>query len=181
MTRTTLVALVAALLVPLGTVHAQQASKTAKPAPAKKVVKTRKKVNAPAAKAVEAATPVETPSERLTEQELALAGQIHTGQIPCELGASVAIDADEKNPGFFHVRAGKEAYYMHPVTSRTGAIRMEDNRAGAMWLQLGNKSMLLNQKIGQRVADECAAPTQREFAARMKTQPQVNLLGDVKN
>ena len=69
---------------------------------------------------------------------------------------------------------------MHPLESRTGAIRLEDNRAGALWLQLGNKSMLMNQRLGQRIADECAAPQQREFAARMKDLPQVDLLGGSK-
>ena len=72
--------------------------------------------------------------------------------------------------------AGKQRYYMHPVESRTGAVRLEDNRLGALWLQLGNKSMLMNQRLGQRVADECATPTQREFAAQMLTNPQPGLL-----
>ena len=53
---------------------------------------------------------------------------------------------------------------------------MEDNRAGAMWLQLGNKSMLMNQKLGQRVADECVTPAQREFALQMKSSNQPGLL-----
>lgn len=193
MKRHSLIALVAALLVPIGAVHAQaakpapkaapakKAAATTKAAPAKKTAKTTKKTPARTAKAVETVTPVETPTQRLSEQELALAALVYTGQIPCELGASVNIDPDANNPGFFHVRAGKQSYHMHPVESRTGAIRMEDNRAGAMWLQLGNKSMLLNQQIGQRIADECAAPTQLEFAARMKTEPPINLLGDVKN
>ncbi len=150
--------------------------KAAAKAPAKTTA-AKKKLPAKTVKAVEAATPVETPSERLTEAELAIAQRVHTGKIDCELGANVTVTPDEKNPGFFHVATGKLAYYMHPVESRTGAIRMEDNRAGAMWLQLGNKSMLLNQKLGQRVADECAAPQQVEFAARMKTQPPVDLLG----
>lgn len=183
MKRTTLVLLTAALLAPLGAVQAQTSKPaTTRQAPAKKkVVKAKKKAPAPTAKTAEAPPPVETPAQQLTEQELATAALVYTGQIPCELGASVAIDADARNPGHFHVRAGKQTYYMRPVASRTGAIRMEDTRAGATWLQLGNKSMLLNQKLGQRVADECAAPVQREFAARMKTEPQVNLLGDVKN
>ena len=83
-----------------------------------------------------------------------------------------------ENPGFFLVTAGKQRYFMHPVESRTGAIRMEDNRAGAMWLQLANKSMLMNQAQGKRVADECATPEQKEFAAQMKVNPPENLLAD---
>ena len=32
---------------------------------------------------------------------------------------------------------------------------LEDPKGGAMWLQLGNKSMLISQKQGLRLADEC--------------------------
>ena len=166
----------------------QVASAADKPAPAKKVTTQAKKaptkkvpvkqaatskgVPAKTAKAVEANTPVQTLSQRLTDTELEIAKTIQTGRIQCELGADVTVSADEKNPGFFHVVAGKQRYYMHPVESRTGAVRMEDNRAGAMWLQLGNKSMLMNQKLGQRVADACASPAQRAVAAQLETQPQ---------
>lgn len=178
------------LALPLGVAQAQQSSGSAakkpastakkqtaakkKPAASKNTAKRR--VPAKTAKAVEQATPVETLTQRLTPAELAIAQSIHTGTIQCELGTNVTVTPDEKNPGFFHVSAGKQRYHMHPVESRTGAIRLEDNRAGALWLQLGNKSMLMNQKLGQRVADECAAPAQRELAAQMRANPQPGLL-----
>ena len=171
-----------ALAVALTAVHAQAQTDggakkpaAAKTAPAKHAAPKRK-VHAKTAKAVEALTPVQSPSERLSDAELEIARHIYTGTIPCELGANVTVTADEKNPGFFYIAAGKQRYYMHPVESRTGAIRMEDNRAGAMWLQLGNKSMLMNQKLGQRVADECVTPMQREVAAHMRQGPQHSLL-----
>ena len=167
----------AVLALPVGAVHAQQ-SGDKKPAAAKKAPakKAARKAPAKTVKAVEANTPVQTLSQRLTDTELEIAKTIQTGRIQCELGADVTVSADEKNPGFFHVVAGKQRYYMHPVESRTGAVRMEDNRAGAMWLQLGNKSMLMNQKLGQRVADECVTPAQREFALQMKSSNQPGLL-----
>ena len=187
--KTPLIALVAALALPLAAVNAQaQTSAAKKPAatktaPAKKATtakKTTKKVPAKTAKAVEQATPVQTPTERLTDAEQAIARSIHTGTIQCELGANVTVTADDKNPGFFHVASGKQRYYMHPVESRTGAMRLEDNRAGAMWLQLGNKSMLMNQKLGQRIADECTTPEQREVAAQLKLKPQATLFDEPK-
>ena len=164
---------------------AKQATSPVKKAPVKKApvkkapvkqAATSKGVPAKTAKAVEANTPVQTLSERLTDAELEISKTIQTGRIQCELGADVTVSADEKNPGFFHVVAGKQRYYMHPVESRTGAVRMEDNRAGAMWLQLGNKSMLMNQRLGQRIADECVTPAQRDFALQMKTSNQPGLL-----
>ena len=178
----------AVLVLPLGAAQAQtntkstpakKAAATAKKAPAKKATATKstgKRVPAKTVKAVESNTPVESLSTRLTDAELAIAQRVHTGRIQCELGADITVTADEKNPGFFNVSAGKQRYYMHPVESRTGAVRMEDNRAGAMWLQLGNKSMLMNQRLGQRIADECVTPAQRDFALQMKTSNQPGLL-----
>ncbi|MCA0328019.1 MAG: hypothetical protein LCH89_20820 [Proteobacteria bacterium] len=157
----------------------KKSSSSAKAASGKSSTKTSKGVSAQTARRVEANTPVEPPAimQPLTVAEMAIAKQIHTGKIDCELGADVTVRPDERNPGFFVVSTGKQIYHMHPVESRTGAIRLEDNRAGALWLQLGNKSMLMNQKLGQRVADDCQAPVQREFAAQLKAQPQVDLLG----
>jgi hypothetical protein len=65
---------------------------------------------------------------------------------------------------------------MHPVESRTGAIRLEDPKRGAMWLQLGNKSMLMSQKLGQRLADECQSPEQITYAEKIKANPPPSIL-----
>jgi len=132
-----------------------------------------------AAKAVEEVTPIESdPNVVLTEADLAVAQRVHTGRIQCELGADVTVTPDEKKPGFFTVSTKGARYRMHPVESRTGAIRLEDGRAGAMWLQLGNKSMLMNQKQGIRMADECQADAQVVFANEMKKNPPRSLLDD---
>jgi hypothetical protein len=143
--------------------------------------KTKKGVSHKAAKAIEVETPIQTPTERLTEAELQTAQQIYTGTFPCELGEYVTVAADEAHPGFFTVTSGKRRYYMHPVESRTGAIRMEDNRLGAVWLQLGPKSMLMDQKEGQRVADDCEAAAQKDYVQHMHDQPQSDLLNPSAN
>ena len=191
-----LIAAAIALALPLAAAHAQTQTSAAKakkkpvaaktaakhtaashPAARKKAATGKRRIHPKTAKAVEAVTPVQSLSSRLTSAELETAKEIYTGTIQCELGASVKVMADERNPGFFNVTSGKQRYYMHPVESRTGAIRMEDGRAGAIWLQLGNKSMLMDQKKGQRVADECVTPEQREFAAHMGDNPdQLHLL-----
>lgn len=130
-----------------------------------------------AAKAVEEVTPIDDdPTVTLTPEDLELAKRVYVGTIPCELGASVTITPSGKRPGFFLVQTGKQRFRMHPVGSRTGAIRLEDGRAGAMWLQLGNKSMLMSQKLGQRLADECMSPAQVTFADEMKKNPPVSIL-----
>ncbi|TAN12019.1 MAG: hypothetical protein EPN34_05540 [Burkholderiaceae bacterium] len=121
--------------------------------------------------------PTESPTLKLTEEQLALAPKVYTGEMQCDQGMDVSVIADGKHPGFFQVMAGKHYFYMHPVVSKTGAIRLEDDRVGAVWLQLGNKSMLLNQNQGGGVADGCVGAVQRDYVAHMAEHPAPDLLG----
>jgi hypothetical protein len=122
------------------------------------------------------ATPPETKVLPAVAPELLIAQQIHQGHLPCELGASVRIEADATQPGFFHVHGKGFRYRMFPVQTSTGALRLEDKKAGAVWLQLANKSMLMDQKRGRRLADECAHPDQLAYAETMKTNPPPSLI-----
>ncbi len=112
----------------------------------------------------------------LDGKALAVAEQVHTGRIVCELGNVVNITPDAQNRGFFLLQMGKHRFNVSPVPSATGAIRLEDPKAGAIWLQLANKSMLMNSKLGQRMADECQSPAQVAVAEAMKKGPAFNLL-----
>jgi hypothetical protein len=116
----------------------------------------------------------------LAPQELSLAEQVHVGHLPCELGASVQMTADANAPGYFDLQGKGYKYRMRPVATHTGAIRLEDEKAGAVWLQLANKSMLMDQKKGRRLADECAHPDQVAVANDMKVNPPPALI-DVSN
>lgn len=159
---------------------AQTAAPAAKPAatPQTSTTKPATTKRAPlarsAAKAVEEVTPIEEDTNvTLSEADLAVAQRVYLGNIPCELGASVEI-TPAKRQGFFIVQVKNmrnARYYMHPVESRTGAIRLEDPKRGAMWLQLGNKSMLMSQQLGKRLADECMSPEQLTLASEMKRNP----------
>lgn len=107
--------------------------------------------------------------------DLAIARQIHQGLMPCEMGASVRVEADAAAPGYFHVQGKGFRYRMYPVRTSTGALRLEDKKAGAVWLQLANKSMLMDQKKGRRMADDCAHPEQVAYGQNMKTNPPPSL------
>lgn len=133
---------------------------------------------APAYKrAVPVAAPAIVPSEVAPEHErLVVAEQVHTGRMTCELGNFVTVTPDAQNAGAFVVQLKQHQFHMVPVVSSTGAIRLEDAQAGAMWLQLANKSMLMNSKIGQRMADECQSPEQAAVAQAMKLAPAPSLL-----
>lgn len=131
-------------------------------------------------KAVKKVTPVSqlAPAQELTPEQLALASRIALGKMPCELSAFVHVKSDPNGPGRFILEAGKRKFFMVPVVSLTGALRLEDPKAGAVWIQLGNKSMLMDQKAGRRLADACVSPEQAEVAKEMERNPAPSLLDD---
>lgn len=149
------------------------AASAAKPAQS---AASKPKLKRSAQKAVEEVTPIDDdPSVNLSEADLAVAKQVHVGELPCELGASVHV-RPARRTGLFVVSTKGYRFLMHPVESRTGAIRLEDAKRGAMWLQLGNKSMLMSQKLGRRLADECQSPQQVTFAEELKRNPRPSIL-----
>ncbi len=112
------------------------------------------------------------PDPVLSPEQLALARQVHLGVLPCELGARIVISADPRTTGYFQLQWGpKQKYRMFPVITNTGSLRLEDQQAAMVWLQLADKSMLLNQKLGKRVADSCQSPVQRLFAQNQAKNP----------
>lgn len=139
---------------------------SAKPNPAKRV----------APVAVVAAAPVVVADAPLTDSELAVANQVHVGALPCELGKVVHMERDATTPGFFRLHVDQQRYRLRPVESRTGAVRLEDPQQGVVWIQLANKSMLMSQKLGRRLADECAGESQQQVAAALKLNPAPSLL-----
>ncbi len=130
---------------------------------------------APVAAGLTATALVPTGASDAMSQDLAIAQQIHQGLMPCEMGASVRVEADASAPGYFHVQGKGFRYRMYPVRTTTGALRLEDKKAGAVWLQLANKSMLMDQKKGRRMADDCANPEQVAYGQDMKTNPPPSL------
>lgn len=126
--------------------------------------------------ATQMASGIRAAQAALSPQELAIADRIEVGRIPCELGAFVNITADARAPGYFDVQIKKIKFKMAPVVTSTGAIRLEDPDAGAVWLQLSNKSMLMNHKTGSRLADECKTPAQFAVADAMVKNPPPSLL-----
>ena len=175
--------LAAAVLLAAGPPAAAQTAAPAAPpakaapkAAAPKAAGANPKLARSAQKAVEERTPIDDdPSITISDADLEVAKQVHVGDMPCELGASVKV-APARRTGLFVVTTKGYRFLMHPVESRTGAIRLEDPKRGAMWLQLGNKSMLMSQKLGQRLADECQSPQQVTFADELKRNPRPSIL-----
>jgi hypothetical protein len=116
------------------------------------------------------------PDAPLSDAELAIAANVYVGQLPCELGQTVVLQPDPSAPGYFYLQLREHRFRVRPVVSSTGAVRLEDRAQGAVWIQLSNKSMLMNQKQGRRMADECAGPVQRAAAEHLRLNPIPHLL-----
>jgi hypothetical protein len=112
----------------------------------------------------------------LSFEQLAIADRVALGKMPCELAAYVNVKLDARGAGRFILEMGRQKYFMVPVPTLTGAIRLEDAAAGAVWLQLSNKSMLMSQKFGKRLADDCTSTAQQIVAKELERNPAPSLL-----
>ena len=119
--------------------------------------RSKKEKAVPAAKALPAAD---------TEQ-LEAFKRAHVGEYQCELGQSLTV-APHATAGYLKVDFKRYSFTMKPVVSSTGAIRLEDVSGRTLMVQIANKSMLLDNKIGQRLVDECVHPDQRSAADALK-------------
>ena len=97
----------------------------------------------------------------LSQEQLVTADRVLVGQSRCEFDQSVNVAAVPGQKGWFNVEYKGKSYLMTPEHTTTGAVRLEDKKAGMMWLQIANKSMLMNSKIGQRMVDNCVHPNQK--------------------
>jgi len=97
----------------------------------------------------------------LSPEQISTADRVLVGQSQCEFNQAVNVAAVPNQKGWFNVEFKGKSYLMAPEATTTGAVRLEDKKAGMMWLQIANKSMLMNSKIGQRMVDNCVHPGQR--------------------
>ncbi len=162
------------LLLPMA-LGAQTTAPVKKDSPPKASKPSASRVDAKS-KATQMATGIQAADAALTPAEMAIAERVYQGRLPCELGAFVTLTPDPKAPGFFNVQVNNLKFRMFPVETTTGAIRLEDKKAGAVWLQLANKSMLMNQKLGQRLADACMSPAQIAVDAALQKAPAQSVL-----
>jgi hypothetical protein len=136
------------------------------------------KAHAKAAKAVKAAAktkqPVakpEAPLAEADEAQLAAFQRAYQGTFACEFNQSLDIGANAKHAGYLDVKWKKDVFTMKPVLSSTGALRLEDVKGQTLMVQIANKSMLMDTKVGQRLVDECQSAEQRDAVAAAKLNP----------
>lgn len=102
-----------------------------------------------------------TTVEAISDAQLALASRVLTGTADCEFKQQVTVQPVAGQPGHFNVGYKGQRFTMVPEETNTGAVRLEDKRAGVVWLQIPTKSMLMNSKLGQRMVDACQQDEQR--------------------
>ena len=112
----------------------------------------------------------------LSPEQEAIAKKVLVGKIQCELAIQVTLTPDAHSLGRFLLEIGRKRFLMEPVVTSTGAVRLEEASSGAVWLQLANKSMLMNQKEGKRLADDCMNPDQLLVAQALERNPVPGLL-----
>lgn len=97
-------------------------------------------------------------------------GEVWAGAYLCEHAEKVTLrpgaDTDQ-----VELQWKNQRWPLRRVDSRSGAMRLEDAGARMVWIQLGNKSMLLDQRQGKRLLDECQHDIQVQTAAQMKNNP----------
>ena len=78
----------------------------------------------------------------------------------------MTVATNNLSPGYIDVVHNKQTWIMKPVLSSTGALRLEDVSGRMLMLQIANKSMLMDVKLGQRVVDGCVHEMQRDAASK---------------
>jgi hypothetical protein len=111
------------------------------------------------------------PSKQLpaaSEQQKKALELVHMGEYQCELGQSLTV-TPHSTEGYAEVGFKRYRFTMTPVLSSTGAVRLEDVSGRALMVQIANKSMLMDNKVGQRLVDDCVSAGQKSAADSMKT------------
>jgi membrane-bound inhibitor of C-type lysozyme len=98
-----------------------------------------------------------------TPEQMQAAERAHFGGYACEFDQKVDVKMNPKSPGYVDVEFKGRTIVTKPVLSSTGALRLEDVTGRMVMIQIANKSMLMDTKIGQRVVDNCVHPEQAKF------------------
>jgi len=100
-------------------------------------------------------------SAQTQTDQLALLYPAQVGAIPCDGSVVVTIAEEPKNPNHYDIAIGKMHYEAERVATKSGAIKLEDQKDGIIWLQMSNKSMLIDEKHHKRLAVDCQDANQK--------------------
>ncbi|WP_157991467.1 hypothetical protein [Caldimonas tepidiphila] len=118
----------------------------------------------PPAKQAQAAASGGLPSA--SAEQFQAAQYAHIGTYRCDFGQSVEVRPSPRHPGYIDVEFQKQQMTMRPVLTSTGSLRLEDVRGDRLFLQIANKSMLMDQRAGKRLVDGCVHAAQQRVEAK---------------
>lgn len=118
-------------------------------------------LDAQASKRAAKAPAKEAPLPELSAEQQANGERVLLGAQACEFNQTVTVQPHAEPKGYFDIGYKGKTYVLAPEPTTTGAVRLEDKKSGLIWIQIANKSMLMNAKKGQRVVDECIHPSQK--------------------
>jgi hypothetical protein len=125
---------------------------------------------APAKPAAKKAAPAaEKPLPQADQTQLDAAERTHFGVYECDFKQTIDVAMNPKFPGYVDVKFKAKTWTMKPSVSSTGALRLEDVKGQTLLLQIANKSMLMDTKVGQRLVDACVHEKQRAAAEAAKS------------
>lgn len=101
------------------------------------------------------AAPAVEPVSAPVVQQAPRRAALMAGKFYCEQGNRVEVSADPQRPDWIKLDWKGRSYPMMAVSTSTGALRYEDAASGNVWIQIPAKSMLLNARAGQQLANEC--------------------------
>lgn len=104
-------------------------------------------------------------AQAVSDAQMQVADRVLTGDADCEFNQTISVNPIPGRPAHFRLVHKKVGYTMVPEETSTGAVRLEDKKAGIVWLQVPVKSMLMNSKLGQRLVDGCTHSEQRAAVA----------------
>ena len=86
-----------------------------------------------------------------------LANEVFVGTSQCEWNQTVHVSHENNK---FYIQWDHKKIEVTAELTSTGTIRLENKQHGILWLQIPQKSMLLNTKTGRRLIDTCVHPLQ---------------------
>ena len=114
-------------------------------------------------------------SQEVSKEVLLIAAKVHTGALICEDRKMIMLWPDTALPGRFILKMNKRVYRLTPVPTASGAVRLEDDETGAVWIQTIEKSMLMDSVRSQRLADGCQSPAQKTAAKHIPASARPDL------
>src|SRR5690606_36446090 len=141
---------------------------TPKPGAKATTVKTAAARSSSRTKKSQAQAPAPAPEVEVAaadEKQLHAARSIHLGDSDCEFDQKITIKPNARHPGYVDLSFARKTYVMKPMITSTGALRLEDVQNEALLIQIANKTMVMNQKTGQRMVDNCVHAAQRTVTA----------------